>query len=430
MTTGNHVYDDRVLASGGGWWGTLVQINWNGADRPKSTKPPIDTYDTYREYTDRAGIVRRKLFTFKVPRRVPQGDTPFRVPKRVYDEEHAYNKDVLRTFEDHVTYNVYPGWSPPGPTFSDMTQHGVTNWACENLLDSNDQIKLVGKMKDQLDGSDFNLGVFLGEMGPALDLIGDTAGRLGKAYGYARGGQFGKAADQLFSGTSRHQKKRHPNFSQKHWNEGKDAKVALANNWLELQYGWLPLLKDVEAAAQMLAHHLNVPMRKTYRSHVHREKTVSRNTLSPPSGGGTATAIAVKTHDRWLIARIEEKGSIPQMLGLANPELVLWELLPYSFVADWFIPIGNWMEARALVSRLKGTFITCDKQMATGHTPVSSNFAYKPRGKRFQMLFSRTVGTTVKVPMPTFKPLPKIASWQHCANAVGLLISGFAGRKD
>lgn len=422
MTTGNVNFNDQVPATGGGVWGTLLAKSWNGADRAKSTKSPHNTYETYREYTDYAGIKQRKVFTFRIPHVASSNN---RLPKRVYDEEHAYNLDYMRRFEDKVAYLNDPR------IFSDMTQHGATTWAPVNLLDANDQIKLVGKLKDLLDGSDFNLGVFLGEMGDTLGLIGDTAGRLGKAYGFARNGQFGKAADQIFSGTARRPKKTHPNFSQKQWGEGKDVKKALADNWLELQYGWLPLLKDVEAGAHMLAHHLNVPMRKTYRSHVHRESRLVRVTaVAPFIPGQNAEGRSTRSHDRWLIARIEEKGSIPQMLGLANPELVAWELVPYSFVADWFIPIGNWMQARALVQRLKGTFITCDKQVGVAYSPQSKYFAYQPRGNYFRVLYTRSVSSTVKVPMPTFKPLGKVTSWQHCANAVGLLVSGWAGRKD
>jgi hypothetical protein len=205
----------------------------------------------------------------------------------------------------------------------------------------------------------------------------------------------------------------------------------LADNWLELQYGWLPLLKDAEAAAIMLSHHLNVPMRQSYRVRIMRgEDPPPRITQVGYLPTQTATGKAEFRHTRVLIARVEEKGSIPQLLGLTNPELIAWELVPYSFVADWFIPIGQWMEARALVSRLKGTFIQCDKQTGVAKTPTSSYFAFKPRGNYFSVVYSRTVSTTIKVPMPTFKPLGKAASWQHCVNAVGLLVSGFAGRKD
>lgn len=31
--------------------------------------------------------------------------------------------------------------------------------------------------------------------------------------------------------------------------------------------------------------------------------------------------------------------------GLANPAAILWELMPYSFVIDWSLPIGNYLQA-------------------------------------------------------------------------------------
>lgn len=139
--------------------------------------------------------------------------------------------------------------------------------------------------------------------------------------------------------------------------------------------------------------------------------------------------MCIKSHQRNYIARIEEAGTIPQLLGLTNPELVAWELVPYSFVADWFIPLGDWMAARALVQRLKGTFIISDKRIGRALSPTSAYFTAQPRGNYCKVGFSRTVSSTLKVPKPHFKPLGKVASWQHCANAVGLLVSGFAGKR-
>lgn len=32
-------------------------------------------------------------------------------------------------------------------------------------------------------------------------------------------------------------------------------------------------------------------------------------------------------------------------LGLTNPAAIAWELVPFSFVVDWFIPIGNFLNS-------------------------------------------------------------------------------------
>lgn len=31
--------------------------------------------------------------------------------------------------------------------------------------------------------------------------------------------------------------------------------------------------------------------------------------------------------------------------GISNPALLAWELLPWSFVIDWFIPVGDYLES-------------------------------------------------------------------------------------
>jgi hypothetical protein len=31
--------------------------------------------------------------------------------------------------------------------------------------------------------------------------------------------------------------------------------------------------------------------------------------------------------------------------GIDNPALLAWELLPYSFVVDWFLPVGNYLQS-------------------------------------------------------------------------------------
>lgn len=43
--------------------------------------------------------------------------------------------------------------------------------------------------------------------------------------------------------------------------------------------------------------------------------------------------------------------------GFNNPQLVLWELVPFSFVVDWLLPIGQWLES---INALAGvSFVDC-----------------------------------------------------------------------
>jgi hypothetical protein len=38
------------------------------------------------------------------------------------------------------------------------------------------------------------------------------------------------------------------------------------------------------------------------------------------------------------------------------------------------------------------------------------------------IVVTRTVSTSLDVPLPSWKPLSQVASWKHCANAVALLV--------
>lgn len=139
---------------------------------------------------------------------------------------------------------------------------------------------------------------------------------------------------------------------------------------------------------------------------------------------------------RQIVAYIQEEESIPKLLGLMDPELVAWELVPFSFVIDWFAPVGSWLEARAFASSLKGLFVTTDFQKvhcggfkqakfrdeSLGLTSVMSPVSggdYRYTGITVQ----RTVSSSLNVPMPKVKTLAKALSLQHCLNGIALLTS-------
>jgi len=417
VTVGSYSDNHSTFNSASGsWLGSKVSKSWSGADRPLAAKVPKETYYIYREVWD----PKKRSFVLRKIKIVKAGYRPKRTKSR---DPHAYSMTYLRLEQGPVSW-------PDGRIFPDMWLLSPGSWSnSEGLLDSNDQIKLVSKIVDQLRGSDFNMSVFLGESHQTLSLLADSAIRIRKAVTHCRRLDLFGAARSIFEGTSRKPLPQHD------WTKNRPFVPSAKNAsslWLELQYGWVPLLKDAEGAAQSLSHALNAPFLKRYRAKVRKEENVNQS--RPFLGQGmVGSFLGSKKHERSIIAYIRENPpSLAAQLGLLDPELVAWELLPFSFVADWFIPIGQYMETRAQASRLTGTFITSDKREGAVLNPkISGPSGTFANGTKYrQILFSRSISSSLSVPMPNFKPLSKAASWQHCANAVALVTGLFSGRRS
>ena len=142
-----------------------------------------------------------------------------------------------------------------------------------------------------------------------------------------------------------------------------------------------------------------------------------------------------------------EKVSIPRSLGLINPSTVAWERLPWSFVIDWFIPIGSYLDSVGFFGGLRlsyaqSTFIqTRGNKRVTrncgaipGETPHSegvcytgqyyntiTHYHYSGGTSVVNIFFDRVTGTTLRVPTPDLKDLDKAFSLSHLKNAAALV---------
>lgn len=286
----------------------------------------------------------------------------------------------------------------------------------------NDTLALLGKLRERVAGSDINFGVAIAELPQACRMILDAARRIDRAYRSARKGNFKRAAYYLTHGRETGALRRNPKTGKfERYVETKSQ--GTASNWLELQYGWLPLLNDVYDAASFLSHHLTVEQQFTVRVKRQRAFTPafvigSPSNIQPLTYSGIAS--------RRIKAILREKD-IAQLTGMLDPLSVIWEKLPYSFVIDWFIPIGTWLHARGLASALSGTFVTSHKiEMRIGGANWLPNInrRYQTGHLEYQVRqgsLERTVSTSLSVPTPSVKGLAQITSWRRAANAVALL---------
>lgn len=181
--------------------------------------------------------------------------------------------------------------------------------------------------------TDFNGAVFLGELPSTWGMFVGTAGRVVNAYRAVRKGNLAAARKAL--GVP----------------PGGRASKGVANNWLELQYGWLPLLSDIDAAARKLASRIKTrPVVCRISASSSLSRTVQTPILAYVDSYRTSPGLQVTTEDFSVRIGIaytvsDETVALASELGFTNPALIVWELLPLSFVFDWIISVGDWLQA-------------------------------------------------------------------------------------
>lgn len=123
----------------------------------------------------------------------------------------------------------------------------------------------------------------------------------------------------------------------------------LSKDWLALQYGWKPLLSDARGIAEHFAEkNLNrdvrIKVRKVVKRILPHETYLRNTTFGGPDHiqyhfweGQTKASCILEFR---LVNEFERAGT---QLGLTDPLTLAWELVPFSFVVDWFLPIGNFL---------------------------------------------------------------------------------------
>ena len=377
--------------------GTYYSKSWNGTDQPK-VKPTYKRFSLFRADTGKTLFYKQR------------GDAPVRLKK----DDHSYSCEIYQYSSNLTSWSTYVyGVEEQRNVESARALFGIGgSVSSTSEWNDNDTLNLNNLLREKIAGSDFNMGVFLGEGHQALQMITQASTRIFKSMRALKRGDVAGAANALRT--------------------LRPAKLhkSAADNWIELQYGWKPLVQDAYGAAQFLAKVLEFPMIQTYR--VKKKKWLE----VAASGPNFSSFVGIGDTRVQLIARLSEVN-VPQLVGLLDPASVAWELTPWSFVADWFVPIGSYLASRSLAQALTGSFVTTKTRriyinyagITEAYNPVVSHvYTGSPAGTDHKINVDRVVSSSLSVPSPKFKTLDKVASWQHCANAVALLTQRFAGR--
>lgn len=324
----------------------------------------------------------------------------FYSPDHPYSMEYTFQNNTVISWKGAFDLNPSPG--------TVLSCFGLPSFGA---LDPNFMLDLQNKLASKIRGHEFNLAVTLGEGKETLGMITQSANRVYRSFRALRRGDFAGAGRAL--GLSPSASSSAGRRASRHAATGQYTDM-----WLEYQYGWKPLLQDTYAAANALATELYAPQRTSVRV----RKTYVHSLSDPVLWAWNDAHMVTQCQ---IIARFtEDPLTTSQSLGLLNPSEVLWEILPYSFVFDWFLPIGTYLENRGVLSSLSGTFITSTKVewISSGIKSGSFYTISGGEGCRFHDIrFSRDVSTTLTLATPSFVPLNKAVGWQRAVSALSLL---------
>lgn len=121
------------------------------------------------------------------------------------------------------------------------------------------------------------------------------------------------------------------------------------------------------------------------------------------------------------------------VVGLDNPSLIVWELIPFSFVANWFIPIGTWLQTMSAPTGFRfesgsrgvrvESYRSAKKTGATMQARHAKITTYANVKNGVKNTFSRTVlnDFPVNPGPPPIQNLEKILSIPHMLTSLALL---------
>jgi hypothetical protein len=298
--------------------------------------------------------------------------------------------------------------------------------------DVNAKLKALKKLRQRMEiEMESNLAQDVVQIRQTVKLISDSAKRIYRAGLSLKNGNIPGAARAIWGSSP-------PYYGRK--GRGPDHGASAANNWLQMQYGWKPLLQGIHGSMEALAR-LNLAD-ASVRQVTARAGTEVWDVDDVPLWHnsqkiGGWIRVQTRSHCKYGIRFTVEDhlSAFLAQTGWTNPVNLGWEILPFSFVADWFLPIGPWLETLKAYSGLvflDGYESLFTKQKvessmrfsgAIGSTAPGQFLSMGGQYSREVVLFNRT--KLASFPVAQFPSFKSPLSVTHALNAIALVKAVF-----
>lgn len=296
--------------------------------------------------------------------------------------------------------------------------------------------RAISDLTSQITGTGFNAGVFIGTTHQTLGSILSLTRGVITSYRYMRkGNAYGafKALVRGISGAS------HPDPKLLRRSRKAGKKLALSGPplntsdvsqiWLGLRYGWQPLLSDIYE----LVDYLKTDVESQYVKYTGRGSSgqtvadFSSGTLTKSPGG------FVRHNARRSVVMTCAPSKYAK-LGLTDPASIAWELIPFSFVLDWFLPVGDTIRNYSILSSAGISTVHCTDftlyecrvkgfwPYKNGVNPWTGGYVYRNGiADDREVTLKRYNSSLLNAIKPDFKVLSRSLSIGHLENAAALI---------
>lgn len=258
-------------------------------------------------------------------------------------------------------------------------------------------VKLYSKISD----TKASMAVTFAERQATLDMIGNTATNLFKAVRSAKKGNWRQVS-------------RHLGVKYK-----KPRSRQTSSAWLEYQYGWYPMVLDVYILSNLQDLFAGGTVKSSAREVITYKK------------GSTNVNAELRSRYACTILVTDPAIAFSNQIGLVNPATVAWELVPFSFVVDWFLPVGDYLDSLTATVGMSVKDISRSQKIVRSHYRDSVN---RPDGQYETRRSDAMYGTSSHYSRTPLTSLPKLnlsfknpLSVEHLVSAIAL---GRSVKKD
>lgn len=261
--------------------------------------------------------------------------------------------DYRAHYAKTILYETVRWPNPFGQIMNWGVGYAPANYRAEFYYNSSDLVRelesrLASKLNSEIRGSTAGLGVSLVESHQAFDMI---IKRTSQTLRFARAlkrFQFRKAW-WILKDPKYHVSPK--DYMKPKLPSGLVARAGaknFANNYLEYYFGWSPLIKDIQDSFEVLDSPIPFGEYKVKSGFKRPITQTSQGSVGDMWNGLTRVAtehvLRVYGSAGTSVEVTNPNALLASNMGLTSPWSLVWEVIPFSFVVDWFYNVGSYLE--------------------------------------------------------------------------------------